>query len=340
MNRNRLYLGLVISVILAVIGYVSYEMLNAVREEPYYYVSVIVENSGSDRWNAFKEGLEKGTEGHNIYLNVVSTTEFAGMEEECCLLERELANGADGVIVEMCESEDRDGLFAAAVGDSAVVLVDTAMTLTDPCTTVATDSRALGEALAQAVINGEGFSGETDGGKTGTEDAGGDLSGVTIGILAGNQKKLSMQQRLQGFEEAVSQAGAEILWCVSEEEREMFFAEAEQRMEEKTPDVVAALSNEELEAAIDFFLENSGLSCKLYGEGRSEKAVYYLDQGLVQTLVVPNEYYMGYESASAISRMLEEHNITSEEIETDFVTVTKEEMYGEEAQRILFPIVR
>ena len=60
MNKNRLYIGLLVAVMLAVLVYASYGMVNAGKKESYYSVAVIVDDSSSDRWTAFKEGLEQG----------------------------------------------------------------------------------------------------------------------------------------------------------------------------------------------------------------------------------------------------------------------------------------
>ena len=62
MNRDRLYLGFVTALIVTVVIYTSYGLLNSEKKDTHYVVSVIVSNSGSDRWNAFKEGLNQGAD--------------------------------------------------------------------------------------------------------------------------------------------------------------------------------------------------------------------------------------------------------------------------------------
>ena len=55
MNKNRLYIGLLVAVMLAVLVYASYGMVNAGKKESYYSVAVIVDDSSSDRWTASKK---------------------------------------------------------------------------------------------------------------------------------------------------------------------------------------------------------------------------------------------------------------------------------------------
>ncbi|MCD7745194.1 MAG: substrate-binding domain-containing protein [Lachnospiraceae bacterium] len=324
MNKNSLYMGLMISAILAVILYTSYGILNGNRELPYYSVSVIVEDSSNDRWNAFKEGLEQGASEHRIYLNIVSVTELSDVEEENAILQREVENGAQGVIIEMYDSEDTEGTLLELLGDTAAVLVGNGMESPQDAafTVVSTDACEVGAAIANAAS---------------ADYSGTDASG-TIGILAGNQKKRSMQQRLQGFTDAIAESGLRVIWSLSEEEAadEGVFAE---QMEQEEPDILIALENDALECAIDYLIENPDIHCGLYGEGRSEKTVYYLDKGLVSGMVVADEYSMGYQSVVQIAAQLEDHDDTVQTVTVEFLTVTPDQMYSEDTERILFPVI-
>ena len=72
--------------IIMVIIYASYGLLNGGKEEPHYSVSVVIGNSGSDQWNAFKEGLNQGANESGIYLDIVSSSAFSGLAEEYTIL--------------------------------------------------------------------------------------------------------------------------------------------------------------------------------------------------------------------------------------------------------------
>lgn len=71
-----IYLMALILVIIAFIAFATYGMLDGSKDEEWYPVSVIVENSSSDRFTSFREGLERGAEDYHIRLNVVSTGAF------------------------------------------------------------------------------------------------------------------------------------------------------------------------------------------------------------------------------------------------------------------------
>ena len=79
----------------------------------------------------------------------------------------------------------------------------------------------------------------------------------------------------------------------------------------------------------------------LYGNWLlSKKNVYYLDKGVIGALVVPNEFNIGYLSAAAIAGQLREPLSSAKTEKVGFLTITKDNLYDEENQKILFPIVQ
>ena len=296
MKKNRISVILFLAVLLSVIIYSAYGMVNQGRDDDYISISVIVNDSSNARWDAFREGLEQGAEDNQVHLNLVSTGSFQNAQEEHTIVKRELEGDAAGVIVETYSSE-ADSVLQGAAADS-VVLVKTGVETDTLYTSVMTDHIKFGESLADAAIE----AGETK-----------------VGILSGNQSQLGMRQRLKGVKERLAEAGVEISWVLSAKE-----------LNKKIRNTEYFVNNQ----------VNVGISWRIYGEGRSEKTVYYLDKGLIQELVVPNEYYMGYESMVLAVQMARYHTDKMEQVEVDFFRVTKENLYAEETSRILFPTVR
>ena len=320
MNRNRFYVGLLVTVVLAVLVYASYGMVNAGKKETYHSVAVIVDDSSSDRWAAFKEGLEQGADEENFHINVVSTSSFVNLHEECSIISRELENGADGVIVQLC-GDDADGLFSGIVSAVPTVLIENEGESESLFTTVMADPYLIGKTIGENLLAGEKER----------------LSGLTVGILSGNQKMKSQRLRLKGFQEAMENSGAEILWTLSAEEIRDQSA-LERYWKEKPVSVLVALDNDEMELAGDFTLELSREKPELYGEGRSEKTVYYLDKGVITSLVVPNEFFLGYQCVKELGGKINYHQeATGTEATVDFLSVTRENLYDRDTENILFP---
>ena len=99
-----------------------------------------------------------------------------------------------------------------------------------------------------------------------------------------------------------------------------------------------ALENGCLEAASEYAIR-SGSEISIFGEGTSIKNVSYLDDGIITSMVVPNEYYMGYQSLTAIVRRLDNRLTPMQDEKISFRVVNRDNLFDESNQRMLFPVV-
>ena len=313
MKKNRLYFGMLILMLVAVIIWAFYNMLNVGKQETSYRVSVVVENSNSDRWTSLRQGLEQAARDYNISLSFVSTGSFSTAMEEMDVVKKQVTNGANGIILQM--NTDRAGQELEDLsGQTAVLLLETDVDPEGVYALVAPDNEEMGAALAQAVQS----------------DFGDDLAGKRVGILACSQSQRSMQQRYTGVSQGLRESGAVVEWSLegkAESIKDAFYT----LEQDKPVDILIALGNDETEMMVDFFAgDELGWRldrCSLYGVGSSEKNVYYLDKGWIQTLVVPNEFNMGYQSMEAIAKL-------------NYLVVDREHLYDADIQKVLFPIVQ
>lgn len=326
MHKNRLYIGLLIMLLFAVMTWASYKMLNIGKDELSYSVSVIVNNSNSDRWIAMREGLEQAASDNHIKLNFVSTAEIHNLKEEQILMKRELDNGADGIIIQMVSSYGASEILENISSDVAVMLLETDIDPEGIYATIMPDNAEIGRAIGQSL----------------QKDLESELEGKTIGILCGNQEQVSMQQRLTGFNNSMAGKKIRVKWILESMEEDLNRG-LEEKQKKYPVDVVVALGDDEMETAIDYLIEKDKdviNSFLLYGEGCSEKSVYYLDKGVIRTLIVPNEFNMGYQSVEAVVKRLKNKLLSADSIKINFLKINKENLYEEENQKILFPIVQ
>lgn len=315
MKKNRISMLLFFAVIFAVIVYSAYGMVNQGKEESYDTVSVIVNDSSNERWDAFREGLEQGAEDNHMHLNFVYTGRFQNAQEQYTIIKKELDAKTDGVIVAPYSSEE-DGMLPVLTS-VPTVLVETGIETDKLFTTVMTDHVKFGKSLANAVIEDQVRS---------------------VGIFSGNQSQQGMRKRLKTLKEELEAADIAIEWVISDKELTQKLRNG--RMDLTSVEAILSLENDATEKAVDILLEDESLSYQIYGEGRSEKLMYYLDKGIIEELFVPNEYYMGYQSVSILAQDIQYHTNKTEQTEVDFFRVTKDNLYKEEMSRILFPTVR
>ena len=322
---NKVYFGILFLVILVVTSWASYGMLNAGKGEKTYAISVIVNNSNSDRWTAMHEGLVQAAVDNHITLNFVSTGEIQDREEEETLIKRELENGADGLIIQMVSSYGVSDIIEKISSKAAIVLIESDITPEEVYTTVMPDNEAIGRAVGRSII----------------DDMGENVKGKKIGILCSNQSELSMVKRLKGLKSSLDKCGAKIVWTLAATP-DNFKVKLMEKQENDPVDILVALNNDETEAAADLLqtYEAGKKKWLLYGEGCSEKNVYFLDKGIIKSLVVPNEFNMGYLSVDTIANQLKFKLASAENTQIDFLVINKNNLNNADNQKVLFPIVQ
>ena len=100
-----------------------------------------------------------------------------------------------------------------------------------------------------------------------------------------------------------------------------------------------ALDNAGLEAAGDYAV-SLGQEMIVIGTGTSPKAIYYLDSGIIKSMVVPEDYMMGYQSVSDLADYIHRNRFLPQVRTIPYRTVYKDTLFLEENQEILFPVQR
>ena len=166
---------------------------------------------------------------------------------------------------------------------------------------------------------------------------GNELDGMSIGIVTGNLRQNALSERLDGFTENIQTSGAKVAW--SDYDPENMTDRLVRRQNESNADIIVALDNGCLEAACEYALKLEEPPA-IFGVGCSIKNVSYLDDGLIRSMVVPNEYYMGYQSVDAISGRLDNRLTPMVNEKIPFRVVNRDNLFDENNQRILFPVAR
>ena len=316
--RDRFILMGFIPLILAGLLYSVIGLLSLGREEPPMAVTVIVSDSSSDRWKAFREGLAKGAQEERVVLNILTTARFSDIEEECGTISREAGARTDALIIEPV-GEDEEHRIEEAAGPMPVVLAVSGLRGSS-LPWIGVDAQELGHSLAREVIEGS----------EGAEEK------PLIGLLSGNQSQENLALCRDTLTKELEENGLSIGWELDERK-----ASAQGMLalylEAKIPDVLVCLDDHATEDAIDA-LQAKGRekTPRIYAVGRSEKAIYYLDAGLIECLAVPDEYEMGYLCVKELAGKIH----SSKERRVTVVLATRENLFSPRTDQILFPVVR
>ncbi len=280
-------------------------------------ITVIVPDSSSAQWSAFRYGLKAAAEDEDVDVFVASTERHLSAGDEMELMSYEADEGAAALIVQAVPGMDIEEA-AAKIGKKIPLMLinceeDQINGNNIPST--GSDGRAMGAELAEGLL----------------EDCGGGLDGKRIGLVLKNDERGSLSSREEGFRNALEGSGGVIAWSadiLSEEELSL--------KELPAVDFVAALDDRSLVAAGKAAALNDLHGALVYGIGNSTEAVYYLDMGDVECLVVPDDFQLGYQSLAETAKRLKRRFYTMSGSTVSHTVLRREDLFLEENQEILF----
>lgn len=238
---------------------------------------------------------------------------------EAQLAENEIANGTDAVILEPAPGMEIKAFQKSMGREIPIMLVENPGGQVDSVKIPVTepDHYAMGEAVARELLT----------------DCGGRLLGKTIGLLLPEKVSESISKREEGFREGLSETDVDIVWSFSGETLKQ---EKALPKEQEAVDFVIALDDKSLTAAGEASASNNLKGALVYGIGNSTEAVYYLDLGEVQCLVVPDDFNRGYRSLTEITNKLRSRFYKMKSSTVDYTVLRREELFKEENQELLF----
>lgn len=283
-------------------------------------IAVILRDPDAGRWAAFKYGLRAAAEDAGVEVLIVSAEGQFSAAEEGNMLEREIVNGADAAILQPVPGGGTEELLEIIGEKVPAMLVGCPSFGEGGMSSVPAagpDNYAMGAALAEELLADFGESPEE----------------MTIGILAEMAGSQELQDRENGFRETLQGKGGTVVWSVKGSEQE----NGEELLDAQTAvDLVVCLDDSSLVTAGKRAATGDLHGALVYGIGHSTEAVYYLDMGNVECLVVPDEFNVGYQSLTEVARRLDNRFYKMKNAVISHTVLYRETLFSEENQELLF----
>lgn len=282
-------------------------------------VSVIIQESDGSQWNAFKYGLRMAAEDQKVEMFVVSTGEMTE-KEQASIIQQEIDNGADAVIVQPAPGKDTEKMLKKLEKKVPIMLVETVAGKEGEKSEIPVteaDHYAIGKALSDELLN----------------DCGKNLNGKTLQIYSQRTDSEAVTNCEKGLKDRLQDSGTEVRWSQSDSPGDY---ENDSLKEQEKVDFVIALDDRSVVQAGEYAMAGKLNGAVVYGVGRSTEAVYWLDTGNVQCLVVPDEFNVGYQSLTETVKLFK-HSVHKMNSKTVSHTVIRQDtLFSKENQKILF----
>lgn len=291
-------------------------------EEPQKRIAVIIDNSGAEKWDSFINGLKQAADMENVHLIVCNTDEIEDAEEQKNLIDEQLDNEVDAFIVQAAPGTDVLKMLQEVNQIKPVVLVANDVYVKDASDQesglpkIMPDNYQMGYQLGLEILKQQDNK----------------IKGKKVGIVSGLKNTESAEDRRQGLLDALTDAGCEFVFDIYTTSGEDIASTVKQY---DAVDYMAVLETDALERIGETNTDNNVKKTRIYGIGHSMKSVYYVDDELVESLVMSDGYDMGYRSVIEIARLFDNrfHSITS--YTTDYRVINKDDIFTEEMQTFL-----
>lgn len=278
-------------------------------------ISIVVYDSDKERWSSLKDGAETAAMEYDVEIHLLTISEETDWQQQIKLFERELKNGADAFLVAASDSHALSNFLKENEFPYPIQMVETGLS-DDSQHTIEVNNYQMGVDLANRLLQEEEII-------------------AKIAVIVENEQRESVTSRYQGFVDTMKKNHANVvIWKRGEGEEQIQTKLLLQKMlTEEAVDVMAALDNSTLEAAVDA-VTNLNKEIAIYGVGNSDQAVYALDNGICKALAYQDEFSMGYLGVLAL---LEKEMGTKS---PKYQIVTRDTMYQSESEKMIFPFVK
>lgn len=322
--RKKQYL--ILAILISSLFFLIILSKNFIYEEDnkVYRISVIIRGKNSESWMITKEGIDQAALDMNVDISFITLSEENNLEEQEKLIKREIDDGVDALIIAPVDSEKMSNAIKSAKEKVPVVLIDSTIKGMKQIPYVSCDNYLLGKSLADEVIRSGNYR-------------------KNIAIINSDTSYSSIGDRYRGFEEVIKESKNKYeLWDISGDT--INGTEYIQKMvKEKNIDILVALEPSTLEVLAQAKKElilgyEEANNIEIYGVGSTSKIIALLEEHVINSIIVQNEFNVGYLCVQAAVDLIKGEKINNKNI--DFSVISNINMYSDENQRLLFPFVR
>ena len=286
-------------------------------------VALIVKSTETEFWKSVFAGANAASSEYNIDLTIAGPETEEDYETQNRYIEEAVDSGADAIIFSAVSYEENAAAIdAAAARGVKIVVIDSDVDSDHVSVRIGTDNVAAGRQAAAAALDTE-------------EET------LVIGLVNYAQISRNGQEREWGFREAALEdsrvAGIYTVNALSTQE------DAEERAAEllrEHPEINVLVGfNEPTSVGAALAVAGQGLedSVRMVGFDSNVRTVDLMQTGVVDALIVQNPYAMGYLGVEAAYSLLNgETGNAPELMDTSTSTVTRENMFDIENQKVLF----
>lgn len=281
----------------------------AQRQMDLLEMSVILREA--DTSSNTRQGMEQAAADLNVELRFLSPSVPGDGAEQAQLLNHEVESDASAILLIPADREALEEAVRAAASQAVLVTLETDMHAQGARAFIGTDNTALGQALAEAAINGVPSRG-------------------TVLLLRSGTGDNAARERLDRAGARLREAGREVCFLPGQD------ADLQAFLKNRPVDAILAADAAALERASEAARFTADFPL-LYGAGSTAAIAAGLEQNRVTAIAALNDFAAGYLAVETAAGLARRQSVPAAE-PLPFFLIRQETMYAPENQKLLFPV--
>ena len=288
------------------------------------YIAVIAKAVDSDFWHNVKNGVYSAATEYNVTVTFEGPENEEDYETQNALIEAAVKNGAGAIVLSAIDfNKSVDTVNAAVRKGVKVITIDSGLNSDSVSLFIGTDNIAAGKAAGKAATDGIA-----------------PQSKIYRALVNNNADTDNGNQREEGFRQYINSLNnAQILASVTAESNEESATAAAKKLltQDSRINVIVGF-NEWMTLGVGNAVQELGLSEKVRAVGFDSNIAYVsmLETGEMDALIVQNPFAMGYLGVENAAEIISGAPTDGNTLYTTVTTVTKENLFDADIQKILF----
>lgn len=326
---SRLTIALILAILLVVIfGWVKFFVLDKsmadTDENEHLDVAIIIKGTQSGFWKDFLDGVETAASEYNVQYYVESPDNEEDYEYQNRMMREAIDNKVDIIILSAISAEDIDPLVdEASQNGIKVIVVDSGVNTNSITSEIGTNNYEAGVNLGKTV-----------------EEM--DIDHIYVGIVNFDVNSANGQEREKGFRDEIkNDSRIVVVDTINVESNTTSTKQGTINLLSKYPEInVIVTMNEWTTLGVGYAiqeLECAG-SVQVYGFDRNTFCLDMLELGYLDGLVIQNPFAMGYLGIESAYSIYNGSKTVPSKVDTQTIIVTRENLYEEDIQKLVFPV--
>ena len=287
-------------------------------------IAVIVKATDSDFWHSVKSGVDAAATEYNVSVTFEGPKNEEDYNAQNKLIEEAVKSGAGAIVLSAIDYKNNaDAVNNAVRAGTKVVTIDSNVDSKLVSMFIGTDNVEAGKAAAAAAVNG--FAPESE---------------IRIGLVNYYKSTDNGMRREQGFRDYIdSVPNAAVTAAVNVDGNIQSATNGAAALMHDHPEINVLVGfNEWTTLGVGNTVKNLGLADSVHAVGfdTNTTSLEMLEAGIMDALIVQNPFAIGYLGVQSAEKLLSDNSAENQNIYTAVTTVTKDNMFDKDIQKLIF----